>query len=135
MRLTRNPVAHSLNRALVLPVLALGLVAGGAAIGAATHEGSDPRPPSLTEDHPLWDCATMGNLTCIPVTDPDVQAAGWAAYDRENWGALLPVNPDRAYRVDLVAHSLTPVPDGDTSRALYDHVSGSWFVFNVSYTS
>lgn len=119
---------HSLNRALAVPALTLVLLAGGSAIGALTG-GSDHRPPTITEEHPAWDCEDMGNRICA-VTE-EQKAVAWRAWDSQEGWRHLKVDPSRPVTVCVTGYSLTPPKvDGVTLRG----DDGRWYVYTATYT-
>lgn len=119
---------RSLNHALAVPALTIALLAGGSAIGALTG-GSDHRPPTITEDHPDWDCTTMGNKVC-GVTE-EQRAIAWRAWDSQEGWRSITVNPDLYHRVEVTGWSLT-APKVEGLTLLGD--DGRWYVYTVTYT-
>lgn len=62
-----------MTRKVKAAALALAFVAG-AGVGSLHHRAA---PPVLQEDDPGWDCATMGNRVCGPVTLHEDNATWW----------------------------------------------------------
>lgn len=120
-----------------MPAIATLALLGGLAVGTfAPSPGiGSPTPavtaPAIEEDDPGWDCATMGNRICGPLTEDD-RARGWDAYDFSQGYRSLKVDPSRPYRVDYVGVSANP--------KLEEHMTAligrdfQWYVFAVRYT-
>lgn len=125
-----------ITRSLTIPALALALLAGGTAAGAASNLAPQSVTPSIHltqasvcgEESACWDCETMGNQICGL---PDIQAnkahrtAAWAAWDAAEGWRLMRVDPSVPVKIDVTGYSTTK-PRGEFSLRADN---GLWYVF------
>lgn len=122
--------------ALTLSAASLTGCAGPVPSTAPTLTWSPPPVLALAlpclEDAPCWDCRTMGNHACGPVTED--AAAAWRIFDHGGGAAMLPVDPSSAYRVDFMGAG-DDYPRG--FNALTDAAAvgkdGRWYWFRATY--
>lgn len=87
--------------------------------------------PPKEEDDFGWSCSEQGNKVC---GDPDGRHAGiaWRAWDKQNGGRYLKLDPSRPYRVEYVGiarHSPTLTAD-EVALPSWN----GWYVFRATYT-
>lgn len=121
-------------RSLIL-ALTVGALAGGSLV-TAVGQLTEPAPASavtLEEDHPAWECLSMGNRVCgESALTEELTARAWETWDAQQGWRDLHVDPTREFRIDVTGYSLdalTPAPD----TVVLTDLDGLQFEYSITY--